>query len=662
MNSASLILQIAIPTPLRRVFDYLPCKNVLSTAWQVGQRVKISFGRREVIGVIVGFANQSDFPASKLKSVIELIDNHPLLDEKLLSLYHWASDYYQHPLGDVILGTLPKKIRMGQLGEIQVITSTEIEKKLPDFELTSEQKNAIDQISSAKQFQPFLLAGVTGSGKTEVYLRVIANALKKNKQALVLVPEISLTPQTVARFEARFNVPVLLLHSGLTDTKRYKAWLQATHDSPCIVIGTRSAVFAPLKNCGVIIVDEEHDTSFKQQSGFRYSARDVAVMRAKLSEIPVVLGSATPALESVKNVDQKKYHLLTLSERAGNASLPPITLHNVCGEKLQQGLSATLIQTMEKHLNNNNQILLFLNRRGYAPVLICHQCGWSAVCPHCDARITVHDRPKRLLCHHCGYQSPWLRICASCKQSELMALGLGTEQLEETLSKLFPNKKICRVDRDNIKNFSSLEETLTKVHNQEVDILIGTQMLVKGHHFENVTLVAAIDVDHALFSSDFRAIERLGQSLIQVAGRAGRAEKLGEVFVQTHHPEHPLLKKLFDENYFEFAKSILDERLQTQLPPYVHMTLLRAEGKNKMRVHDFLSNIKKNINNNHVNIAGPFASVMERKAGVYRAQLFLQSSNRSAIKNSLAHFLESNEMQKAYSGVKWIIDVDPIEI
>ncbi|MCX7126087.1 MAG: primosomal protein N', partial [Gammaproteobacteria bacterium] len=645
------ILQIAIPTPLRQTFDYLPLPDI--SDYQLGQRVKVSFGRRELIGVIIGFSQNSDFPLNKLKSIIEVIDRESLFDEKLLSLYRWASDYYQHPIGDVILGSLPKKIRdglnakftteCGDLREtIEELKSTKacgdtpetieelkfartcgdareaIEEskstmvfrptKRSELVLTEEQQHAVEQITAATHhFQPFLLSGVTGSGKTEVYLRVIADVLKNNKQALVLVPEIALTPQTVARFEARFNVPVLLLHSGLSPKKRITAWMSATQNNPCIVIGTRSAVFAPLKNLGVIVIDEEHDISFKQQSGFRYSARDLAVIRAKMTEIPVVLGTATPSLESLKNSNQEKYILLTLSERAGNATLPPIKLHNICGEKLHQGLSPELIKIMQKHLEKNNQILLFLNRRGYAPVLICHQCGWFAVCKHCDARLTLHENPKRLICHHRGYHSPVIRVCTSCKQSELTALGLGTEQLEETVKQLFPHKKTCRVDRDNVKSFSQLEKTLLQVHNQEVDILIGTQMLVKGHHFENVTLVAALDVDNALFSSDFRAVERLGQSLIQVAGRAGRADKIGEVFIQTHHPENPSLQKLFQSGYLEFANMLLIERAQAQLPPYAHMTVLRAEAKDKMRVQKFLEQAKNKISQqgSSVQIAGP---------------------------------------------------------
>lgn len=663
-----LILNIAIKSPLRKTFDYLPLPELPHSFWQLGMRVNISFGRRELVGVIVGIAKTSAFPIEKLKKITGIIDEVPLIDATLLSLYQWASDYYQHSLGDVIIGSLPKKIRDGQvISFLDNKIEGDIVKSLPEFGLSIEQQTAITAISAAEKFQPFLLAGVTGSGKTEVYLHVIAHVLRKNQQALLLVPEISLTPQTVARFEARFSAPVLLLHSGLSDGKRLKAWLQSLQNSPCIVIGTRSAVFAPLKNCGVIVIDEEHDSSFKQHSGFRYSARDVAVMRAKLSDIPIVLGSATPALESLKNVNQKKYHLFHLTRRAGNAHLPAIILHNICREKLQYGLSPRLIEVMHQHLNAKNQVLLFLNRRGYAPVLLCHQCGWSSECPHCDARMTVHDQPKRLLCHHCGHQQKLMRVCESCCQSELMEIGLGTERLEETIKNMFPHKTICRVDRDSVKNFSALEEILSKVHSQEIDILIGTQMLVKGHHFENVTLVAALDVDHALFSGDFRAIEKMGQSLIQVAGRAGRAEKKGEVFVQTHHPDHPLLKKLFEKNYFEFANTLLEERLQTQLPPFVHLVMLRAEAKSKIQVYDFLEAVKNKLSTSSacekkwLEINGPFPSLMARKAGVHRAQLFLQSSNRSVLKSALSHFLESVDKQKK-STVKWIIDVDPVEI
>ena len=660
MTSKKAILHIAIPTPLRRQFDYL--SGDITHAWQPGSRVKVPFGRRHVIGVVVGSSETTTISAEKLKTVSALVDTTPLMDHTLLSLYHWASDYYQHPIGDVILGSLPKKIRDGVVHAPHVNdVVVDVEKKAPDFTLTTAQTIAIEKIQSTKHFQTFLLAGVTGSGKTEVYLRAIAHCIKQHKQALVLVPEISLTPQTVARFEARFHVPVLVLHSGLTDKKRSDAWMRATLDSPCIVIGTRSAVFAPLKNIGIIVIDEEHDTSFKQQSGFRYSARDVAVMRAKLSNIPIILGSATPSLESINNANEKKYTLLELPARANNTPSSHVILHGICSEKLNQGLSPVCIDRIREHLAKKNQVLLYLNRRGFAPVALCHQCGWSPICKHCDARMTVHEmNGKKLICHHCGAQSRWKNTCESCKQSELMLIGQGTEQLEKTISALFPDKKICRIDRDSVKTFKQLEKKLNAVHDHQVDILIGTQMIVKGHHFENVTLVAAIDVDNALFSGDFRATERLAQSLLQVAGRAGRAEKKGEVFIQTHHPEHPLLKILFEKSYAEFANTVLQERKLAALPPFVPMVAIRAESKQLEKVMTFLRAAKVTLTENFkTQISDPIPATMTRKAGVYRAFLFLQSHNRQTLNQALSVFVDWAARDR--SRVRWMVDVDPLD-
>lgn len=658
MTSKKSMLQIAIQTPLRRLFTYLSDRD--TQLLQTGSRVAVPFGRRNMIGVIAGFSDQADIPIEKLKTVTDIIDTTPLLDEKLLLLYQWASDYYHHPVGDVILGTLPKKIRDG----VPLKTSSEknisTENKIHDIVLNDEQKIAYNTIRTHNQFHVFLLAGVTGSGKTEVYFRVIADVLAKQQQALVLVPEIALTPQTVSRLQARFCVPVLLLHSGLSDKKRVEAWMRSTENKPCIVIGTRSAVFAPLKNCGVIVVDEEHDMSFKQQAGFRYHARDVAVMRAKLLNIPIILGSATPSLESMRNVEEKKYTLLTLHERAGQAKQPTVILHDVRNEKLQYGLSALLIETMRTHLDRGEQVLLFLNRRGFAPIALCHHCGWSKTCAHCDARMTVHQAAKKMICHHCGFQTAMARCCESCKQNELICMGVGTEQLENGLAILFPEKKRCRIDRDVVKTFSQLEKKLRAIHAGEADIIFGTQMIVKGHHFENVTLVAAIDVDQALFSGDFRATEKLGQSLLQVAGRAGRAEKQGEVFIQTYQPKNPLLTTLFEKKYDAFAKKILAERKQVSLPPYLPMIAIRAESREMKKTIEFLKQAKKIMLNDSVQISDPIPALMEKKAGVYRAFLFLQSRSRLQLNYAMDIFIAHTEKDR--TRVKWVIDVDPVEV
>lgn len=653
-----LTVKVAIQTPLRKSFDYLVPEGV--SVWP-GVRVWVPFGGRRVVGVVLGQPDASDVPVEKLKTIEAVIDEKPLLDDRLLQLYYWAADYYHHPIGQVIVGTLPKRVREGGVNVGGSVSGGVGEDAC--LMLTQEQSTAIDAVLAADAFSPFLLAGVTGSGKTEVYLRVIEKILAEQKQALVLVPEISLTPQTVARFQARLSAPVLLLHSGLTDKQRSDAWMQATQDQPCVVIGTRSAVFAPLKNLGVIVIDEEHDLSFKQQSGFRYSARDVAMMRAKFCDIPIILGSATPALETLKNAHENKYQLLSLTKRVGQATLPTVTIFDVRRKKMQNGLSADLIALMKQHLSEGNQVLLFLNRRGYAPLLLCHHCGHIEKCTHCDARLTAHEKLRYLLCHHCGFKKSFPKICPACQQNELMTLGLGTEQLTETLEKYFPQKKILRVDRDTVTTFKKLEKALAQIRDHEIDIVVGTQMLVKGHHFENVTLVAAIDIDQALFSNDFRAIERMGQSLIQVAGRAGRVEKKGEVFIQTHHADHPLLKKLLHENYDVFSKDILDERAKALLPPYRHMAILRAEGKSRETVHRFLQGVQSNIAKNaHAEIAGPFPLNIERLAGNYRAQLFLQSEHRAALQQLIKQSVAYLDQQKKVRTVKWTVDVDPLEV
>ena len=668
MTQKRNILQIAIQTPLRRTFDYLPPNGDNCANYTVGQRVEVSFGRRTVVGIIVGFSEKSNFPIDKLKAVNQLLDSNALVDEKLLQLFDWASRYYCYPIGEVILGSLPKKLRQLKQASTKK-TDNHVEKEQAEKKarseklvLTIEQQEAVDAILKTKQFQSFLLAGVTGSGKTEVYLQVIESVLNERKQALVLVPEISLTPQTLARFESRLHAPVLLVHSGLSDGKRAKAWLKAASGEPCVVIGTRSAIFSPLNNLGVIVVDEAHDISFKQQSRFRYCARDVAVMRAKICDVPIVLGTATPSLESLYNVEDKKYHLLRLTDRPGHVVMPKVTLCDIRNQKLQGGLSTLLIEKIKDHLSQSHQVLVYLNRRGYAPVLICHHCGWTAACPRCDVKLTVHQSPKRLMCHHCGFQKPWQKICESCKQSEVMLLGLGTEQLEQTLSTLFPDKNIVRVDRDNVRTFNALKEVLSIVHEQKADILVGTQLLVKGHHFENVNLVAAIDVDNALFSSDFRAVERLGQSLVQVAGRAGRDKHSGEVIIQTHQPDHPSLKSLFNADYLTFANNLLQERKAMLLPPFQYSAALKAEAKTQELAMHFLNKAKINLKKNgfQLEILGPLPATLAKKAGVYRAHLLIQSGTRPHLHHALDTLLASLE-QKKVNNVKWVVDVDPVE-
>lgn len=536
--------------------------------------------------------------------------------------------------------------------------------------LTAEQAIAVTSVNQqVDRFSCFLLEGITGSGKTEVYLNILKPVLLAGKQVLVIVPEIGLTPQTVQRFQARFNVPVYLKHSGLNAREQLDTWLHGKQGSAAIIIGTRSAVFSDCKNLGLIIIDEEHDASFKQQDGFRYHARDFAIKRAFQEKIPIVLGSATPSLETLHNALQGKYQHLHLTQRAGNAKPPASSLINLAGLPLQSGLSPQLIELMGKHLAKNNQVMLFLNRRGYAPVLMCHECGWLLKCPRCDAFYTYHKSANYLHCHHCASTLPVPRQCPDCGSTQLIATGVGTEQLEETLKTLFPEHPTVRIDRDNTRKKESFNQYLSDINKGKYKILLGTQMLAKGHHFPDVTLVALIDVDGALFCNDFRASERLAQLFTQVAGRAGRAEKKGQVVLQTHHPEHSLLQDLINNGYLEFSRSALQERILAQLPPASFQALLRAEAHDATQAESFLTLCRQileqitvaNKTNEHLLILGPIPAAMERRAGKYRFQLLLQSKQRAVISQTLQQALVSIESLPEGRKARWSIDVDPID-
>lgn len=532
-------------------------------------------------------------------------------------------------------------------------------------ELNSAQTAAIEAIVAAKNsFQVFLLDGVTGSGKTEVYLQAITNFLSQQKQILVLVPEIGLTPQTIQRFRERFSVPVVALHSGLSEKERLNAWLAAKSNEVKIIIGTRSAIFTPFADLGLIVVDEEHDLSFKQQDTFRYHARDLAIMRAHFNKIPIVLGSATPALESLHKAKQGKYQHLRLPERAGVAQLPEVRIVDICKTPLEEGLSPQLLAEIESHLKQGDQVMLFLNRRGFSPVLMCHACGWMVTCKRCDMRMTYHQFPERLHCHHCDAQKYLPKKCEGCGATELNAIGLGTERLEKVLEKYFPTISIARIDRDSTQRKGSLEDLLEKIQSGEHRILIGTQMLAKGHHFPNVTLVAIVDSDGGFFSADFRALERMGQLLLQVSGRAGRAEKPGKVFIQTHHPDHPLLHQLLRESYHDFASSILKEREDAKLPPHVFFALFRAESFDMQHATTFLQQIK-NLPGNvseHIRILGPIPAPMPRRAGKHRVQLLIQSQHRPVLHQFLKNLLPEIEKFPSKHRVHWSLDVDPVEM
>ncbi|MEZ8285713.1 primosomal protein N' [Vibrio splendidus] len=578
-------------------------------------------------------------------------------------------EFIDEEVGSAVLKTLEEKgwIESVEKKPKRQPWPSELENDQDKPKLNAEQAIAIATVNSQNDFSCFLLEGVTGSGKTEVYLNMIKPILDQGKQALVLVPEIGLTPQTINRFKRRFNVPVEVIHSGLNDSERLNAWLSARDKIAGIVIGTRSALFTPFADLGIIIVDEEHDASYKQQDSLRYHARDVAIMRAHKAQIPVVLGSATPAFETLHNAQIGKYSYLTLTSRAGVALPTTNKVLDVKGEYLESGLSASLIAEMQRHLKAGNQVMLFLNRRGFSPALMCHDCGWTAECKRCDAYYTYHQYSNEMRCHHCGSQQHIVHNCQGCGSANLVTVGVGTEQLEAQLGQLFPEYKTIRIDRDSTRRKGSLENALESIRKGEYQILIGTQMLAKGHHFPDVTLVALLDVDASLYSSDFRASERLAQLFTQVAGRAGRASKPGEVILQTHHPEHGLLQALLHKNYNHFAQTALAERKQAMLPPYTFMTLFRAEANDTRLVEEFLRQVRHTLESHplfdqYCMVLGPTPAPLAKRAGKSRWQLILQTQTRSLMQKLLMSAKPAINMLPAAKKVRWSLDIEPQDL
>jgi primosomal protein N' (replication factor Y) len=510
-----------------------------------------------------------------------------------------------------------------------------------------------------------LLDGVTGSGKTEVYLKLVESVIGRGSQVLVLVPEIGLTPQLVSRFRRRLAAPIAVMHSGLSESQRHCAWHMAGRGEAAVVIGTRSAVFTPLKRPGLIVVDEEHDSSFKQQDGFRYNARDLAVFRARQYNIPVLLGSATPSLESLLNVQRRKYHYLSLPERAGVAELPRLDVIDIRHQQLQGGLSQRLLEQVYEHLEADAQVLLFLNRRGFAPVLLCHQCGWAVCCERCDAHMTMHAGSRVLRCHHCGAERPVPQFCPECGSPDLRGLGEGTERLEQELRHRFADISIVRIDRDTTRRRGEMQSKLDQIHRGEHRILIGTQMLSKGHDFPRVTLVGIVNADYGLYSTDFRAAERMAQLIVQVAGRAGRAGRPGKVILQTHLPDHPLLRMLLSGGYAEFAKAALNDRQVCGLPPCGHMAVLRAESPAPQDCKSFLERVRTSLRKRpegEFSILGPAPPPMERRAGLYRMHLLVTARKRQTLSLLLDDWIDELDSMQGARKVRWSLDVDPVDL
>ena len=656
-----VILQVALKVPLRRLFDYLPpdsCNKPLP-----GQRLRVPFGENSIrIGIIISVTDRSQIPESNLKQALELLDHAPLFSGKHQQLLEWASHYYCHPLGEVVFASIPPSLRKGKAVKIGAEKLVKQNPTSWDLPLNREQQHAVDTIINNANggYRAFLLNGVTGSGKTEVYLHIIRHILRLGKQALVLLPEIGLTPQFTAQFQQRFSENIAVIHSQLTEKERLHAWLRARNGNARIILGTRSVIWTPMHKLGLIIVDEEHDLSYKQAEGFLYSARDLALVRGRMEKIPVLLGSATPAMESLQNVANSRYQELKLTQRPGRAKLPTIKIMDVRNSKMHGAIAPELLSLIKERLQKRQQVLLFLNRRGYSPVLMCHACGFISQCHQCAVCMTYHRPGNRLLCHHCGHTKALPEICPDCAAKQLFAVGHGTQRLYETLTELLPKAKILRIDRDNTRRKGVMQALLGDIHTGDADILIGTQMLAKGHHFPRVTLVGIIDADRGLFSIDYRAGERMAQNLVQVSGRAGRSRQTGTVIIQTHYPNHPLLTALTKHDYGQFAQLLLTERKQTQLPPFSYQTLLRAAANKPQTAEKFLQLAKQKLRdtyNNTYTIYGPFPAPMEKRAGLYRFQLLIQTEHRKNLRNLLP--LWAKELESIGKKIRWSLDVDP---
>jgi primosomal protein N' (replication factor Y) len=721
------LIRVALDVPLSTLFDYVVSAE---TKLEIGQRVLVPFGRKQVVGVAMQWIEHSELSAERIKQVVQVLDDVPPLSQELLTLLRFCSDYYHYPLGMTVLAALPTRLRAvepitlkqaldytlsaaGKTLDISTLPKRRVVQQrilqalrisnmsgtqlrnlassapaalavlmeagwvevcVPAprathvfndaHQLTEEQQQAVDAVVHNIEYGCFLLHGITGSGKTEIYVHLMHEMLQRGGQVLLLVPEINLTPQLESYFRSRFpDVELVSLHSGLADGERAQNWLKAQSGAAQIVLGTRLAVFTPLPKLSLILVDEEHDSSFKQQEGLRYSARDVAIFRANQHGVSIVLGSATPSLESWHNAQSGRYRLLRLTQRAVQpATLPVVRCLDIKQLPLQEGLSQPLLGAIEARLQRGEQSLIFINRRGYAPVLMCTACGWLSECKHCAGKLVLHLKDRTLRCHHCGYQQRVPNACPTCGDADLKPVGIGTQRVETALQEHFPQARILRVDRDSTRNKGAWNAMRKQIHDGEVDILIGTQMLAKGHDFPNLTLVGVLNPDGALYSIDFRASEKLFAQLTQVGGRAGRADKAGEVIVQTAFPNHPLFQALRAHDYEAWTQTLLAERQMAGFPPYVYQVLLSAEGKQENEVQNFLQQARTIALNlaKAVEVYGVVPASMPKRANHFQYQLLVQSHNRKVLQKFIQTWKPSLDALPSKQ-LRWALDIDPLD-
>ena len=720
------LIEVCLNIPLRKCFDY-SCSSLTPI---IGARVEVPWGKSTKIGIITQVKSQSSYPLHKIKPAIRCLDEEAIISPTLMSLTQWASIYYHHPIGEVIVGTLCPSLRHGKATQIKptyiydttalgtealenpmdlarapkqyallqlidqqpkeelshyisqgfnreqikalqskgyINAQEQAETNTPSIAddmflpLNDEQQHAYQSIASLSSFSTHLLYGITGSGKTEVYMHWIRDILNHNQQVLVLVPEIALTPQTQQRFEKRFPHATVMIHSKLSPTQQLKAWWKSRHLKASIILGTRSALFYPIPKLGGIIIDEEHDLSYQQTEGFRYNARDTAIMRAKLEDVPIILGSATPSIGSYYNAIQKRFHLIHIKKRAAGAKLPQVHIIDTKKHPLTNGFSKPLIERMNNYLNQNKQVLLFLNKRGFAPVVFCPECGFQAMCSYCDAKMTFHQAARQIHCHHCGHRKSAPEKCPSCQFPDIIHLGLGTEQIHQHCQYLFPKHNIIRIDSDTIKHPNQLNDALNAIKSKAVDIVIGTQMMAKGHHFDHMNLVAILDIDQGLFSSAYQALEHTAQLITQVSGRSGRGTAEGEVLLQTKQPQHPILASASQHNYTACLEHLLVERKHMQLPPFSYLCSIEVRGEKKNQVSTLLKKCQawlKAHGHPSCEYFGPIDALLKRKMNQHHMHLFIQSTTRHAIHESIKALMQTTILTQPNQKLRWFINID----
>ena len=711
------IVKVAVPRRVWDSYDYSVPSD--TTIPRIGARVSVPLGRGRAVGIVIGYSEESKY---ELKDILNVVDESPFLSEDLVELGSWMSEYYHHPLGSVFETILPRQAINGMpakaepeqiwrlssskdsqeikanatrqrqayeairdrgeileselkqfgitkstlkaLEEKQLIVKSDVELVLEvtpsPYTLTDEQEQAVGAIkSSLNRYESFLVDGITGSGKTEVYLQVIEQVLRQGRQALLLVPEIALTPQMTARFQERFS-SMVIVHSMISNAKRFETWTKAALGDIPIVVGTRSAIFTPFRDLGIIVVDEEHDHSYKQIESLRYSARDLAIMRANKLDIPCVLGSATPSLESVVNARRGRYRYLRLSRRPGAAKLPSFHIQDMRQREIKGGICLPLLQRIEHHLDQDGQVLVLINRRGHSTKYFCQHCGWMAECDDCDVALTWHEAPARSLqCHVCGRRYQPISTCPACGEKGIAMLGVGTQQVEEALAEAFPNVPHYRIDRDSIRTNRQMTDMFRKLQDSHEGLLIGTQMLAKGHHFPNVTLVAVIAADMGFLSTDFRGPERTAQLIVQVAGRAGRAQKPGEVWIQTYDPDNVDLQSLVRDGYEGFTDTELKIRADSRFPPFGQIAVIRAEGTDENAAEEFCTEVLDQLRPSDVSVLGPVSAPIRRVAKQYRFQGVVLAQSRKQLHSAL-RLVE--RMRPKSRKTRWSIDVDPSDL